>query len=303
MSRRHQTPAKPKSRAIVPKEVPPYRPPRVIPDPTPKKTLAEFGPVRGFVLTPVVKDAPKLSGYTCSGAWSIYTSEDDRDRFNTLSHALGNVVTLFHGSPAKNIVAIAEDGLKPGRNTCMFGSGIYAGPIEKALNYTGYGGAKYVIRVRVILGKVRECPAAEKWSLSKLQAAGFDSVGATAGWTASWGGTLRHSENVVYSPDQILAEKVFEYQQNKFYTPEVPMSGPCGLAGVRKAPLPPGSRAFHDVLSRVICGTTAANKLRTDLGVVWACSECIQRLRIKVGSKIEVKTKREWIETKVRGSS
>ena len=302
---RHREASKPKSKAIVPKAVD-TRPPKEVVDTTPKRILAEFGNPQALRLVPAAKDGPKVLGYTCVAAWFVESSFEDAYKFEEVVTEIGNVVTLYHGTPAKNIGAIASEGLRPGRASCMFGAGIYAGPIEKAINYTGTYGqqARYVFRVRVALGNVRNCEAAEKFNLSKLRDSGFHSVGAVAGWTASWGGTLRHSENVVYSPDQVLAEKVYEYQPARSYLErEQPKSGFCALAKERTAPLPPGSRAFQDILSKVVCGKTAANRLRTDDGNVWACVECLQRLRIKVGTRVDVKTKGGWTTVRVRGNA
>lgn len=297
--------AKPTSKAIIPKEVGSIPPPKVIKDTKPKVTLAEFGKARALILTPSTNDAPKIAGYTCSGAWHVAASHEDQERFNTVAVEIGNVATLFHGTPAHNIGKIASEGLQPGRKTCMFGSGIYAGPIEKAFGYTGWGGAKYVFRVRVVLGKVHTPAGAKSFSLGELRKLGFDSVAGTAGQTASWGGTLRHSENVVYSPDQIIAEKVFEYQPNqRLEEASRPKTGLCVLMKASSnVLLPPGSKAFRDILSKVACGKTAANHLKTTGGDIWACSDCLQRLRIKVGSKVEIKGRKTWETVKVQGTA
>lgn len=296
--------AKPTSKVIVPKEVGSIPPPKVIKDLTPKVTLAEFGKAKALALTPSTLDAPKIAGYTCSGAWHVATPQVDQEHFNKVAAEIGNVAILYHGTPAKNIARIAEEGLQPGRKTCMFGSGIYSGPIEKAMGYTGWSGARYVFRVRVVLGKVHTPTAAKSFNLKALREAGFDSVAGTAGYTASWAGTLRYSENVVYSPDQIIAEKVFEYQPTqRLEEVTKPKTGLCVLMRAPSTvPLPPGSRAFRDILSKVPCGKTAANQLKTTFGDIWACSDCLQRLRVKVGSKVEIKTRKEWLTVKVQGT-
>lgn len=250
--------------------------------------LAEFGASPRFVLTPGNKDdAPKVFGFRAVAAWDIQHSDSDRARFAEVGALLGNVRTLFHGTGAHNIRDIAEEGLRPGRKSCMFGSGIYMGEITKAFNYAGGTHARYVIKVQTALGKVLEAEKAQKYSRGALTRLGFDSVAGVAGRTVSWGGTLALSEWVAYSPEQVLALKVYEYQAHSLTI--LPVTGLCAMIVEKDIPLPKGSSSFQDILRRRPCGQQSFTRLTTDGGEVWVCAACVGNFRLKVGSKIEVR--------------
>jgi hypothetical protein len=251
--------------------------------------LAEFGPTPRFILSPGDKgDAPKVSGFRAVAAWNIQHSDSVRARFTEVSALLGNVQTLFHGTRAHNIQDIAKEGLRPGRKSCMFGSGIYMGEINKAFNYAGGSEARYIIKVQAALGKVLEAEKAHTYSRRSLVHLGFDSVAGVAGRTASWGGTLLRTEYVAYSPDQVLALKVYEYQavKEQFIFPK---NGACVVLVEKNVPLPKGSSAFRDILRKQPCGAQTYTRLKTDAGHIWVCANCISTLKLKIGSKVEVK--------------
>lgn len=275
----------------------------------PKKVLAEF---RGYGVPynlrkePSVGDAPKIAGFKCMASWRVIHSDEKLLEFMELEDAMGNVHTLYHGTPASNIMAIAEEGLRPGSSSGMFGSGIYMGEPAKAFAYTRFNSfnlrrrvpnqnAAYMLRVQAVLGKVKECDHSEKWSLKRLQAEGFDSVAGYAGRTMGRYGTLRGSEWIVYSPTQVLVERIFEYQPTTdmdpyAYTP--PSSGSCGIL----YPKPPavleaeakGMSAFKDLISKKPCGKEAYRQVQVESTYVWVCNGCIENLRLKIGSWIEI---------------
>jgi hypothetical protein len=255
--------------------------------------LAEFGSVQRFILKPSNKnDAPRVMGYHCVAAWSIQHSPESQEKFALVCASVGNVVDLFHGTATQNIKDIAKEGLRPGRKTCMFGRGIYLGDINKAFGFARGSNARYVVKVRAALGKVCEAEKSHRYTQGWLNQHGFDSVAGVAGKTLSWGGKLFHTENVVYSPDQVLALKVYEYQQT--LETGVIRQGSCDVMVDKKnTPLPPGSTAFRDILTRGVCGKMSYTRLSTDDGgSVWVCEGCIARLRLKIGSRIEVKRAR-----------
>ncbi len=128
------------------------------------ETLSAFGnkPDR-LIVTPSDKyQAPNIHGYKCTGAWEVKNPNDRRSRFDQVAGQIGNVRTLYHGTPARNIAAIAAEGLQPGRGYCMFGSGIYMGGPSKAIGYSSGGRGHdertvcYIIEVKAALGKIWE---------------------------------------------------------------------------------------------------------------------------------------------------
>lgn len=251
--------------------------------------LADFGPVPQFILSPGSKsDAPRVEGCRVVAAWDISHSDQVRDRFAEVCTLLGNVQTLYHGTSAQNIQNIATEGLRPGRKECMFGSGIYMGKINKALGYTS-GTARYIIKVQVALGKVLEAERSHSYNRQKLVNLGYDSVMGVAGSTLSLGGILVRSEWVVYSPEQVLALKVYEYQNEYIRSPQ-DVEKTCVVMVEKDVPLPKGSSAFQDILRKKPCGERAYTWLKTDDGDVWVCANCVDRLRLKIGSKVEVKS-------------
>jgi hypothetical protein len=258
----------------------------------------------------LMKKAPRSKGMKCSAAWEVLHTEEEQSLFQKLSEELGNPRTLYHGTPSRNISNIAEEGMKPGRNSCMFGSGIYLGDPDKAFCYCGWGDTAYLLEVKVILGKVCECKQAEKFTLKKLRHAGFDSVAGLAGQTQGMYGALRHSENVIYSPEQALVLAVFEYQKTKVieYKPRL-KSGTCAL--VRKdhklLNSMKGNRKYSgfdlDTLAQTLCHTLAVVQVSTPYGSIWVCNDCIRNLDLKVGSKIRIKDptsyKPNFVDTKI----
>ena len=279
-----------------------------VPDPggriTPPRTekgdwrLAEFGSPEKLNLHPVSKSyAPTLSvdGFRCTKAWEVQNDQGKIKRFNEASRHIGNTHTLYHGTRAENIVGIIREGLRPGGGSCMFGSGIYMGPPEKACNYMGWSaqGLHYMFEVRVALGKVLECTKSERHHLEELTAAGYHSVAGVAGKTVTYGtGTLRNSEYVVYSPDQVLAVRVYEFQR---VTPAQSVVPGCAVLRQRDPDVPPGMKAFADIVGEKPCGnrptmpvwvepyTKFSSSTSVDI-----CAECIRRLKLKRGDKIKV---------------
>lgn len=293
-----------KSKKLLPKEPPPSSG-SILPKPIkvePKAVLAEFkqGNARlsSLNLIPDSKaDAPKVSGMTCTAAWKVDNNEAKVANFLEVGEKLGNVKVLYHGTHAANVAAIAQEGLRPGREACMFGAGIYVGPIEKAINYSGGYKANYLFKVEVVLGRIKECFQAEKQSLGRLQEEGYDSVGARAGRTTGWNGTLRHSENVVYSPDQVLVLKVYEYQRTEEWNtaPPRPTSGACAILTENLGVLTPANRAFKDVVTKTACGKTGYTHMKTSEDVdIWICNDCIQKMKLKIGSRVDIYKNLGW---------
>lgn len=270
------------------------------------KPLAEFRQ-RDFPLTLSACSktlGPRISGYVCVAGWEVQNLAVKVQRFKEVASSVGKVMQLYHGTAATNIADITRQGLQPGNSHCMFGSGIYMGPPIKAIGYRTVRNGKhyksqdrrYILQVRAALGKIKECREAEKWSLSRLQEAGCHSVAGVAGITASWAGTLRYSENVVYSPDQVIVDRIFEYHQLVTdYGETKQTSSTCNLM-IRDlhAAVPPGQKAFADVLQTKECCKPAAVQIRTTEGLCWVCNHCIAKNRLKVGSKITVRQKYRW---------
>ena len=138
-----------------------------------------------LIVSPSSKtSAPSIYGYRCTGAWEVKNASSRRSRFEQTASTIGNVQTLFHGTPGRNITTIAAEGLRPGGKYCMFGSAIYLGSPSKAMGYTGGGGgsfrfgevscAHYIIEVRAALGKPWEMASADtRLTLEKVWGTGF----------------------------------------------------------------------------------------------------------------------------------
>ena len=266
--------------------------------------LAEFGSPEKLNLHPASKNhAPLLSveGFRCTKAWEVQNDQNKIKRFNEASRHIGNIHTLYHGTRAENIVGIIREGLRPGGGSCMFGSGIYMGPPVKACNYMGWNshGLHYMFEVRVALGKVLECQKSEKHHLEELTDAGYHSVAGVAGKTLTYGdSTLRNSEYVVYSPDQVLAVRVYEFQRTAPVATVIPG---CVVLRQRDPVVPPGMKAFADIVGEKPCGNRPTQALiiepytkfsgSTSIDV---CAECIRRLKLKKGDKIKVQVPYGW---------
>ena len=288
---------------------------------TRKAPVAAFG--TPFRITPAIGyRGPKIPGYVFVAAWRVEQSDDQILNFLDVSDKIGNVQKLFHGTPATNIEAICANGLRPGRHGCMFGAGIYMGGPLKAIGYAhaGYGrrgrrydyaeAAHYLLAVDAALGKIKPCMAAEAHNKEKLTDQGFHSVGGFANMTASYGNTtLRHNEYVVYTPDQVVVNFILEYQRDlndvptwgpsaRILPPTPPTSGSCGILKEKDVVLGPSQRAFKDILSLQSCGSTSYTNVkvvRIDNGQainsgIWVCKGCVEALKLRVGSKVEIKT-------------
>jgi len=237
---------------------------------------------------------PKLQGYICAASWEVITDDDQTLRFLMLEDQLKNTQRLFHGTPAVNIGDIVQMGLRPGK-WGMFGAGIYTGGIGKAINYAHGFGAHYVLEVDVILGKVKECLGAEKWAYKRLLDAGFNSVGGFANLTSSWGGKLRHNEYVVYDREQVLIQKVHEYQRDYSIAATYPTQGACNLIVEKDIVPTKGLRTFKDVLAKQPCGKIAYRRCTTKVtntgpfDSIWICNNCLEKYKIRIGSKVEAR--------------
>ena len=274
----------------------------------PKTVLAEFkryGDPFNLVKTDKT-DAPAIKDFKCTAAWAVQHEEAELMAFMDLEDKLGNVKILYHGTPTRNIASIAKEGLRPGHAYGLFGAGIYVAQPIKSFGFTRFSGyhrigeepgAAYLLRVRIILGKVKECQTSHKWTLKTLQEAGFDSVAGIRGWTASWGGTLNNSEWVVYSPSQVLVEKIFEFQPTKEiedpYTKRS-LSGECCVAVDNKLiPDMKGMAAFKDLIIKKPCNKTGHTQIHWSNGYGWVCNGCIERLKLKIGSRVEI-VEKSW---------
>jgi len=289
--------SRPQSKRIDPRTIPPNPPP---PKPIPLgkvRVLAEFkAEGRPLAIRKArCNRAPRYRGYVCSAAWTVKNTEEQEALFTEVSQKIGNVQSLYHGTPSTNIGNITRDGLRKGRAHCLFGSGIYLGSLAKAFGYTGSSWRRrekegyYILQVEASLGKVLECPAPTKYTLNRVQAEGFHSVAGVAGHTSSWGGTLQHDENVVYSPDQVIVRYIFEYQATAEYAPLPPRKGICGVVRKKDVATNKRNRAFADIISAQACGNVASIKVWLDDGTTrWICNTCLQELRLKIGSKVLV---------------
>lgn len=145
----------------------------------------------------------------------IYRVRNQRqaERFSAMAGRIGGVRELWHGTKVLSALQIVESGLVPGSDHCMFGSGIYMGPFEKASHYTGEGVVRFMLRVRVALGRIYYATGFGKCSWEDLQRYGYHSLAGMKGRTASWGGTLRGDEYVVYRPEQALVAEVWEFRR------------------------------------------------------------------------------------------
>jgi len=232
---------------------------------------------------------PKIHNLVCVASWEVVTPDFDLLRWMEVEHEYKNVKTLYHGTSYHHVDKIVEEGLKPGRSTCMFGKGVYFGLPEKAIGYGRGIRAKYIIESQVVLGKIKVALKAEKYSLSSLQKDGCHSVHGKAGHTISWGGTLSLDEWVVYSEDQILITKIHEYQE-KTIAPPIKTNDVCGLVVDKNVPTNKNNRTFADILKQQLCSNRATTKVRLDTKqVIWVCDGCIQKFNLKIGSKIKIK--------------
>lgn len=291
----------------------PYQPPKPPKPAAPPPNIAKLKPLAAFGTPFRVFPNPKYKGPTIPGyifvaAWKVENTDDQILRFLEVADKVKNVTHMYHGTKAKNIEAICAEGLRPGSGHCMFGRGIYMGGPEKAIGYTHNGyrstDARYMLEVEVALGKVKACMASENHTLAMLEAQGYNSVGGFANLTASWSGTLRHNEYVVYSPDQVIVHRILEYHRDpKYVQPDIaPMQtqGVCQV--VREKPIVSSNNTFADVLNRKACGNVAYTPINAKLDegtklrkhaignkVLWICKDCIDNLKLRVGSKVEVK--------------
>lgn len=120
----------------------------------------------------------------------------------------GEIRVLWHGTQTYLGPSILAAGLRPGTGG-MFGSAIYAGGIEKAKNYIGYQVVEkrqlgLLLKLRMALGT---CHTAE--SSMPAGCPDCDSVHGKAGFTTSWGGTLRFDEWAAYKASQVVIDAVY----------------------------------------------------------------------------------------------
>jgi len=96
---------------------------------------------------------------------------------------------------------------------------------------------------------------------------------------------------VVYSPSQVLVEKIFEYQEIET-KPEPIVTGCCGLMLPAPREFQKGMSSFKDLIPHKACGKTAYRQVQTTTGKnsynVWICNDCLDRFRIKIGSAIAI---------------
>lgn len=254
---------------------------------------------------------PAIAGYTFVMAWKVENTDHQISRFLEVSDRIKNVHKLYHGTPAKTIESICSSGLRPGRASCMFGSGIYLGQPPKAIGYASNGWrmteACYLLEVEVALGNMKSCMAAEKHTMGILESQGYDSVGGFANVTASWGGKLRHNEYVVYNPDQVIVHRILEYQRSKepTYASQPANNGPCVC--IRDKGVVSETNTFASVLNYRECGSVAYTSVKVRMVVgsklqrhhgsdktVWVCKDCVDRLKLRIGSRIEAKVVAGW---------
>jgi hypothetical protein len=245
--------------------------------------------------------APRWPGWHCTAVWEIIPDTEHLKTFNAVAEQLGNVQVLYHGTRTNNIRDIAKEGLRPGSRSCMFGSGIYLGGIQKAVGYTEqYAAASYILQVKVALGKVKKCAAATELTLRALRKENFDSAMGVAGVTKGWNGHLQYSEHVVYSPDQALVMYIFEYRNvNPALHNNDLFTGNCEVVRKKDVPLSPGTKAFADILQETECRNKTKVHVKGDDGYYhWICNTCIKELSLRGGSSIQVKQSSTSCKTK-----
>ena len=253
---------------------------------------------------------PRIHGFTFVTAWKVEHTDTKIASFLEATERIGNVHKMYHGTKTKNVAAICAEGLRPGHKGCMFGSGIYVGGVNKAIGYARDRSVKsasnadvcYLLEVEVALGKICECMSARKFTHGILIKEGFDSVGGFANLTASYGNSkLRHSEYVVYDPDQIIVHRILEYHaMYDFATPPPPppTEGKCDIVVEKNMVVDKAQRAFADVINRRQCEKTSYTKVRAMIDgkrtvkMLWICKDCIDNMKLHSGSKVE--TKDSW---------
>lgn len=116
-------------------------------------------------------------------------------------------ITLYHGTRETNIDKFIRNGFILPMEQGMLGSGIYLGPLEKAVNYSGRSGM--ILKVRVMLGKCKELRDVELIE----NANGYDSLHMSQGHYISVNkGYLKNDEWVIRNPDQI---KIISFERNR----------------------------------------------------------------------------------------
>lgn len=127
------------------------------------------------------------------------------------------IVPLWHGTPrVENLNSISMQGLRPGRNTCLLGSGIYLTPdLEKAWGFGGWsynGGFKTILLCLVRPGSVWDTSQPDpdgskppRPSAAHCRKRGHDTAFAGAGkHPLAWNNWLRFSEYCVYDPKLVV---------------------------------------------------------------------------------------------------
>ena len=251
-----------------------------------------------MLLRPVRARGPFRGEFTCTAAWDVVNDDSTIMRFLKLEETYGNKRILYHGTPHTNVTDIAREGLHKGRSHCMFGAGIYLGEFKKAFDYArpflgSQTSRSYVFEVEVVLGRSYLAKKSEKFTQKQLQELGCQSVHGSRNHTASWGGTLAQDEWVIYSPDQVLVTRLYEYTKTAVEKRVIIHQGICQLRTTQAAPMDKSRRAFADVLSQKTCERKAYTRLALEGGgSLWACTKCIKQQQLRIGSKVEVRS--EW---------
>ena len=146
------------------------------------------------------------------------------EMFKQISKRLGNVMELFHGTNAANLLSCLKVGLRIAPPSSahvtgkMWGNGVYASSqSSKALNYaTSFWGGRdlgryFMFLVDFIMGKTFVPPARFSGKLPKL---GYDSTYAKAGVSGKPGrSTLLNDEQIVYKDNQVNLKYLLEFKR------------------------------------------------------------------------------------------
>jgi len=166
-------------------------------------------------LTPAERKPPCPLGYTCTAGWDYRDAHARaQQKLWTRENQTRNFRTLYHGTSYENLAAITHLNLRVGPGGRMFGAGIYLTPdMVKALGFArGPEGRKYVLEVRVNLGRVKVMERADHGLGCAPR--GYHSVHGKAGHTFTRPPhTLIHNEFVVYDPRQVRVTGLFELRE------------------------------------------------------------------------------------------
>lgn len=161
-----------------------------------------------------IMDCVRRTGGQYAKVRAVFNVEaPDATRYE--KNAIGNELTLFHGTKQHAVQHILPQGLRCAASPAhlMFGAGIYFSDAwEKSHNYTQGDGSQVIFVCRVKAGN--QYLAQDEIKGIKKAPNGYDSVFGKKGYTRSWGGSnkLMNSEIVVYDPSQSRLAAIVWYR-------------------------------------------------------------------------------------------